>query len=125
LKEDQDEEDAETIERVIWYQPKGVAEDALRNDRSTQPTVMSMPSDFDLQWDDVEFYIKWKGQSYLHCQWKTLSELRSVRAYLDIFFSSHVLLVIFVVFAFISLACFLDLRSHYLVNDRLVDLKRF
>ncbi|VAH42793.1 unnamed protein product [Triticum turgidum subsp. durum] len=81
LKEDQDEEDGETIERVIWYQPKGVAEDALRNGQSTQPTVMSMPSDFDQQWDDVEFYIKWKGQSYLHCQWKTLSELRSVSGF--------------------------------------------
>ncbi|VAH27010.1 unnamed protein product [Triticum turgidum subsp. durum] len=81
LKEDQDEEDGETIERVIWYQPKGVAEDALRNGQSTQPTVMSMPLDFDQQWDDVEFYIKWKGQSYLHCQWKTLSELRSVSGF--------------------------------------------
>jgi chromodomain-helicase-DNA-binding protein 1 len=99
LKEDQDEEDGETIERVIWYQPKGVAEDALRNDRSTQPTVMSMPLDFDQQWDDVEFYIKWKGQSYLHCQWKTLAKLRSVRAYLDILFCLEMLFVIFVVCA--------------------------
>lgn len=81
LKEDQDEEDGETIERIIWYQPKGIAEDALRNDQSTQPTVMSMASDFDEHWDDVEFYIKWKGQSYLHCQWKTLSELRSVSGF--------------------------------------------
>lgn len=78
MKEELEEEDGETIERVLWHQPKGVAEEAIRNDQSAQPTVVSLPSDFDQQWDELEFYIKWKGQSYLHCQWKTLSELQSV-----------------------------------------------
>ncbi|KAL6657430.1 hypothetical protein ACP70R_005210 [Stipagrostis hirtigluma subsp. patula] len=81
LKEEAEEEDGETIERVLWHQPKGVAEEAMRNDESTQPTVISITSDSDQQWDDVEFYIKWKGQSYLHCQWKTLSELQSVSGF--------------------------------------------
>lgn len=83
MKEEPEEEDGETIERVLWHQPKGVAEEAMRNDQSAQPTVSSLPSDFNQQWDELEFYIKWKGQSYLHCQWKTLSELQSVSTYLN------------------------------------------
>ncbi|KAF8679029.1 hypothetical protein HU200_045782 [Digitaria exilis] len=81
MKEEPEEEDGETIERVLWHQPKGVAEEAIRNDQSAQPTVLSLPSDFDQHWDELEFYIKWKGQSYLHCQWKTLSELQSVSGF--------------------------------------------
>jgi len=53
----------------------------MRNDQSAQPTVVSLPPDFNQQWDELEFYIKWKGQSYLHCQWKTLSELQSVSGF--------------------------------------------
>ncbi|KAK3127929.1 hypothetical protein QOZ80_7AG0580300 [Eleusine coracana subsp. coracana] len=81
LKEEQEEEDGETIERVLWHQPKGVAEEAMRNNQSTQPTVVSITLDSDQRWNDVEFYIKWKGQSYLHCQWKTLSELQNVSGF--------------------------------------------
>ncbi|OEL30967.1 Protein CHROMATIN REMODELING 5, partial [Dichanthelium oligosanthes] len=81
MKEEPEEEDGETIERVLWHQPKGVAEEAMRNGQLTQPTVVSLTSDFDQQWDELEFYIKFKGQSYLHCQWKTLSELQSVSGF--------------------------------------------
>ncbi|KAL5197699.1 hypothetical protein ABZP36_001211 [Zizania latifolia] len=81
LKDDPEEEEGETIERILWHQPKGVAEEALRNGQSTQPTVISFTSDIGQSWDDVEFYIKWKGQSFLHCQWKTLSELQSVSGF--------------------------------------------
>ncbi|CAN6200133.1 unnamed protein product [Urochloa humidicola] len=80
-KEEPEEEDGETIERVLWHQPNGVAEEAMRNDQSAQPSAVSLPSDFNQQWDELEFYIKWKGQSYLHCQWKTLSELQSVSGF--------------------------------------------
>ncbi|KAL5197031.1 hypothetical protein ABZP36_000543 [Zizania latifolia] len=81
LKEDPEEEEGETIERILWHQPKGAAEEALRNGQSIQPTVISFTSDMDQSWDDVEFYIKWKGQSFLHCRWKTLSELQSVSGF--------------------------------------------
>ncbi|CAN6200132.1 unnamed protein product [Urochloa humidicola] len=81
MKEEPEEEDGETIERVLWHQPNGVAEEAMRNDQSAQPSAVSLPSDFNQQWDELEFYIKWKGQSYLHCQWKTLSELQSVSGF--------------------------------------------
>ncbi|CAN6206359.1 unnamed protein product [Urochloa humidicola] len=81
MKEEPEEEDGETIERVLWHQPKGVAEEAMRNDQSAQPSVVGLPSEFNQQWDELEFYIKWKGQSYLHCQWKTLSELQSVSGF--------------------------------------------
>uniref|UniRef100_A0A0D9X2H3 Protein CHROMATIN REMODELING 5 n=1 Tax=Leersia perrieri TaxID=77586 RepID=A0A0D9X2H3_9ORYZ len=81
LKEDPEEEEGETIERILWHQPKGVAEEALRNGQSTQPTVVSFTTDVDQSWDDVEFYIKWKGQSFLHCQWKTLSDLQNVSGF--------------------------------------------
>jgi chromodomain-helicase-DNA-binding protein 1 len=83
MKEEPEEEDGETIEKVLWHQPKGVAEEAIRNHQSAQPTVVSLTSNFDQQWDELEFYIKWKGQSYLHCQWKTLSELQNVSTYVD------------------------------------------
>jgi chromodomain-helicase-DNA-binding protein 1 len=83
MKEEPEEEDGETIEKVLWHQPKGVAEEAIRNHQSAQPTVVSLTSDFNQQWDELEFYIKWKGQSYLHCQWKTLSELQNVSTYVD------------------------------------------
>lgn len=55
-----------------------MAEDAIRNGKSIQPIVLSSVFDSEPDWDEVEFYIKWKGQSYLHCQWKSYSELQHV-----------------------------------------------
>ncbi|XP_020273796.1 protein CHROMATIN REMODELING 5-like isoform X3 [Asparagus officinalis] len=81
LQDDADEEDADSIERVLWHQPKGMAEDAIRNNRSAQPSVLSTMSDSEPEWDKVEFYIKWKGQSYLHCQWKPFSDLQNVTGF--------------------------------------------
>lgn len=31
----------------------------------------------------MEFLIKWKGQSHLHCQWKPFSELQNVSNFLS------------------------------------------
>lgn len=64
---------------MLWHQPKGTAEDAMRDNRSTQPVVFSSISDSEPVWDDVEFYVKWKGQSYLHCEWKSFADLQNVR----------------------------------------------
>lgn len=80
-KEEPEEDDGETIERVLWHQPKGTAEEAIRNNRPTQPTVLSTFADSDLDWEEVEFYIKLKGQSYLHCQWKSYAELQTVSSF--------------------------------------------
>lgn len=77
-QEDLEEEDGDTIEKVLWHQPKGTVEDAIRNNRSTQPVVASTSSDMETDWDAVEFYIKWKGQSYLHCEWKSFADLQNV-----------------------------------------------
>ncbi|KAF9595154.1 hypothetical protein IFM89_037583 [Coptis chinensis] len=80
-KDDIDEEDGDSIERVLWHQPKGMAEDALRNHKSIQPSVLSHFLDSDPDWNETEFFIKWKSQSYLHCQWKPFSELRNLTGF--------------------------------------------
>ena len=55
-----------------------MAEDALRNKRSTEPVLLSHLFDSEPDWNEMEFLIKWKGQSHLHCQWKSFSELQNV-----------------------------------------------
>ncbi|WCJ28910.1 Chromodomain-helicase-DNA-binding protein 1 [Euphorbia peplus] len=80
-KEEIEEEDGDYIERVLWHQPKGMAEDALRDNRSTDPVLLSYIYDSEIDWDDIEFLIKWKGQSHLHCQWKSLAELQNLSGY--------------------------------------------
>ncbi|KAG0487904.1 hypothetical protein HPP92_006715 [Vanilla planifolia] len=80
-KEDAEEDDGDSIERVLWHQPKGIAEEAAKDNRSTLPVVMSIVSESEPLWDDVEFYIKWKGQSYLHSEWKSLVELQNVEVH--------------------------------------------
>ncbi|KAF2291859.1 hypothetical protein GH714_035880 [Hevea brasiliensis] len=66
-KEEIEEEDGDSIERVLWHQPKGMSEDALRNNQSTEPVLLSHLFDSELDWNEMEFLIKWKGQSHLHC----------------------------------------------------------
>ncbi|KAG0489596.1 hypothetical protein HPP92_006459 [Vanilla planifolia] len=80
-KEDAEEDDGDSIERVLWHQPKGIAEEAAKDNRSTLPVVMSIVSESEPLWDDVEFYIKWKGQSYLHSEWKSLVELQNLTGF--------------------------------------------
>ncbi|ONK67510.1 uncharacterized protein A4U43_C05F790 [Asparagus officinalis] len=81
VQDDADENDIDTIERVLWYQPEGMAEDAIKNNKSAQPSVLSTIPGPEPEWDNVEFYIKWKGQSYLHCQWKSLSDLQNLTGF--------------------------------------------
>lgn len=80
-KEEIEEEDGDAIEKVLWHQPKGIAEEALRGKRSTDPVLMRHLFDSEPGWDDMEFLIKWKGQSHLHCQWKPLSELHNLSGF--------------------------------------------
>lgn len=77
-KDDIEEEDGDYIEKVLWHQPKGTAEEAKRNQKSTEPVLLSQLFDAEPNWNEMEFLIKWKGQSHLHCQWKLLSELQNV-----------------------------------------------
>eukprot|EP00250_Pteridium_aquilinum_P009901 c19015_g1_i2 orf=976-6498(-) len=76
--EDVEEEDGDAIERVLWHQHRGSSNE--EPDKGRQP-VLDMDSSSDLRWEDQEFYIKWKGQSYLHCQWQTLSELSQLSGF--------------------------------------------
>ncbi|CAN6691706.1 unnamed protein product [Malus baccata var. baccata] len=80
-KEEIEEEDGDYIEKVLWHQPKGMAEDALRNNRSTDPILLSHLFDSEPDWNNMEFLIKWKGQSHLHCQWKSISELQNLSGF--------------------------------------------
>ncbi|KAH7560701.1 hypothetical protein JRO89_XS10G0077400 [Xanthoceras sorbifolium] len=76
-----EEEDSDTIEKVLWHQPKGMAEEALRNNRSTEPVLLSHLFDSETDWNEMEYLIKWKGQSHLHCQWKSFAELQHLSGF--------------------------------------------
>ncbi|KAJ9542713.1 hypothetical protein OSB04_029219 [Centaurea solstitialis] len=80
-KEETEEEDSDSIEKVLWYQPKGMAEEAVRNNKSTEPLLLSHMFHSEPDWNETEFYIKWKGQSHLHCQWKSFSELQTLSGF--------------------------------------------
>ncbi|RDY07150.1 Protein CHROMATIN REMODELING 5, partial [Mucuna pruriens] len=80
-KEEIEEDDGDSIEKVLWHQPKGMAEDAQRNNRSTEPVLLSHLFDSDFDWNEIEFLIKWKGQSHLHCQWKSFAELQNLSGF--------------------------------------------
>ncbi|XWS52578.1 hypothetical protein CRYUN_Cryun11dG0082900 [Craigia yunnanensis] len=81
LKDEADEEDGDSIEKVLWYQPKGMAEDAIRSKRPTEPVLLSHLFDAEPDWNEMEFLIKWKGQSHLHCQWKSFFELQNLSGF--------------------------------------------
>ncbi|CAA2959420.1 CHROMATIN REMODELING 5 isoform X1 [Olea europaea subsp. europaea] len=81
LKEEVEEEDGRAIEKVLWHQPKGMAEEALRNNKSIEPMLLNYLFDSEPDWNEMEFLIKWKSQSHLHCQWKSLSELQNVNGF--------------------------------------------
>ncbi|KAH6834273.1 chromatin remodeling 5 [Perilla frutescens var. hirtella] len=80
-KEEIEEEDGDAIEKVLWHQPRGTAEEALRNNRSTEPVLLNYLFSAEPDWNDMEFLIKWKGQSHLHCQWKSFSELQNLSGF--------------------------------------------
>ncbi|KAF6167561.1 hypothetical protein GIB67_031762 [Kingdonia uniflora] len=80
-KDDIEEDDSDSIEKVLWHQPKGMAEDASRNNKSLQPSLSSHLLDSEPDWNVIEFFIKWKGHSYLHCQWKPFSDLQNLSGF--------------------------------------------
>ncbi|GER41068.1 chromodomain-helicase-DNA-binding protein [Striga asiatica] len=80
-KEEIEEEDGDAIEKVLWHQPKGTADEAIKENKSTEPVLLSYLFDSEPNWSDMEFLIKWKGQSHLHCQWKPLSELQNLSGF--------------------------------------------
>lgn len=80
-KDEIEEEDGDSIEKVLWHQPKGTAEDAEKNSRSKEPVLMSHLFDSEPDWNEMEFLIKWKGQSHLHCQWKSFAELQNLSGF--------------------------------------------
>ncbi|KAJ7960580.1 protein CHROMATIN REMODELING 5 [Quillaja saponaria] len=80
-KDEIEEEDGDSIEKVLWHQPKGMAEEAQRNNRSTEPVLLSHVFETESDWNEMEFLIKWKGQSHLHCQWKSFSELQNLSGF--------------------------------------------
>nr|QEZ88180.1 chromatin remodeling 5 [Populus tomentosa] len=80
-KDEVEEEDGDSIERVLWHQPRGTAEDAMRNNRSTEPVLLSYLFDSVPDWKEMEFLIKWKGQSHMHCQWKSFSDLQNLSGF--------------------------------------------
>lgn len=55
-----------------------MAEEALMNNQSAEPVLLSLLFDSQPDWNELEFLIKWKGQSHLHCQWKSFAELQNV-----------------------------------------------
>jgi chromodomain-helicase-DNA-binding protein 1 len=84
--EEGEEDDGDTIEKVLWHQPGGIAEAELEEGRKAEPFVLDTNPHAELNWDEQEFYIKWKGQSYLHCEWQFLSELSQVRPFDKVYY---------------------------------------
>ncbi|KAK4780663.1 hypothetical protein SAY87_016769 [Trapa incisa] len=80
-KDEVEEEECDSIEKVLWHQPKGMAEECLKNNRPAEPVLLSHLFDCDLDWDDMEFLVKWKGLSHLHCQWKSLADLQNLSGF--------------------------------------------
>ncbi|XP_023733259.1 protein CHROMATIN REMODELING 5 [Lactuca sativa] len=80
-KEDMEEEDGDSIEKVLWHQPKGMAEEAAQTNKSTEPLLLNQLFDLEPDWSNTEFFIKWKGHSHLHCQWKSFSELQNLSGF--------------------------------------------
>ncbi|KAI7734217.1 hypothetical protein M8C21_029963 [Ambrosia artemisiifolia] len=80
-KDEMEEEDGDSIEKVLWHQPKGMAEEAMRTNKSTEPLLLNHLFDTEPDWYDTEFYIKWKGQSHLHCEWKSFSQLQNLSGF--------------------------------------------
>ncbi|KAJ8560890.1 hypothetical protein K7X08_027080 [Anisodus acutangulus] len=80
-KEEIEEEDGDSIEKVLWHQPKGMAEEARMNNKSADPMLLSHLYDSESDWNEMEFLIKWKGQSHLHCQWKSFVELQNLSGF--------------------------------------------
>ncbi|CAK8538681.1 unnamed protein product [Lathyrus sativus] len=80
-KEEIEEDDGDSIEKVLWHQRKGTSEVAQRNNRSSEPVLTSHLFDSEFDWNEMEFLIKWKGQSHLHCQWKSFVELQNLSGF--------------------------------------------
>lgn len=80
-KDDIEEEDCDAIEKVLWHQPKGMSGDAHTDKKLTVPVLLSQLFDSQPDWNEMEFLIKWKGQSHLHCQWKSLSDLQNLSGF--------------------------------------------
>ncbi|CAH8375085.1 unnamed protein product [Eruca vesicaria subsp. sativa] len=80
-KDDIEVEDCDAIEKVLWHQPKGMSGDAHTNKKITVPVLVSQLFDTQPDWNDMEFLIKWKGQSHLHCQWKSLCDLQNLSGF--------------------------------------------
>ena len=76
--EEAEEDDADAIERVLWHQHRGMDQSRPAEKEQPELVVLNMPMDGELDWSEMEFLIKWKGQSYMHCQWQSLSELQHV-----------------------------------------------
>ena len=53
LQEEIEEDDGDSIEKVLWHQPKGMAEDAQRNNRSTEPVLLSHLFDSEIDWNEI------------------------------------------------------------------------
>lgn len=73
ILEDAEEDDGDSIEKVLWHQAINMPENV-----ASQPVDLNTNFDPESDWNNVEFYIKWKGHSYLHCQWKPYTELQNV-----------------------------------------------
>ncbi|GLT51053.1 hypothetical protein SLA2020_245000 [Shorea laevis] len=80
-KDEAEEEDGDSIEKVLWHQPRGMAEEAIRNNRSTEPVLLSHLFDAEPDWNEMEFLIKWKGLSHLHCQWRSFYEIQNLSGF--------------------------------------------
>ncbi|CAI5467351.1 unnamed protein product [Closterium sp. Yama58-4] len=72
------EAEGDVVERVLWHQPLGRSEEMRAEGKPTGPCVLEYDVSEAIDWEQQELYVKWKGRSFLHCDWLPISTLSTL-----------------------------------------------
>eukprot|EP00850_Spirogloea_muscicola_P013538 SM000092S24506 [mRNA] locus=s92:280974:290959:- [translate_table: standard] len=70
---EEEDEDVDQIEKVLWHQVLGTGAQLQGGHMNRIQQDSNLKAK--IKWEEQEFFIKWKGQSYLHCSWEPLAVL--------------------------------------------------
>lgn len=74
----EEEDDGEAIESVWSHQSVGTAQRRQAANENTAPKVDAGARARKVDWEGAEFYVKWKGRSYIHNTWEALATLEGL-----------------------------------------------
>ncbi|CAI5528992.1 unnamed protein product [Closterium sp. Naga37s-1] len=72
------EAEGDVVERVLWHQPLGRSEEMRAAGEPMGPCVLEYDVSEAIDWEQQELYVKWKGRSFLHCDWLPISTLSTL-----------------------------------------------